>query len=54
MARIVPINEPGVLSTAFRVGGVIFTYGFPVQAVAGYFFRQYPFSPTLICGWIEK
>ena len=35
MARVVTINEPSILSAAFQVAGMVFAYGFPVQAVAG-------------------
>ena len=54
LARIMTINEPRILPAALRVGGMVFAHGFPVQAVAGDFFRQYPFAPTLVCGRIEK
>jgi hypothetical protein len=33
---------------------MVFAHGFPAQAVAGDFFRQYPFAPTLIRGRVEK
>lgn len=54
LARIVTINEPGIPPAAFRVGGVVFANGYPVQAVAGYFLCQYPFAPPLVCGRVEK
>lgn len=54
MARIVTVNEPGILSAALLVGGMILAHGFPVQAVAGDFFRQYPFAQTLVGGRVEQ
>lgn len=54
VARVMTINKPSILSAAFRVGEMVFAHGLPVQAVAGDFFRQYPFAPTFVCGRIEK
>ena len=42
------INAPGVLPTAFRIGGVVFAHSLPVQAVPGDFFRQNALSPSLV------
>ncbi len=54
MACVVTINVPGILPAALLVWRMVFAHRLPVQAVPGYFFRQYPFSPGLVHIRVEQ
>ena len=54
MARIVPINKPGVAPAAFFIRRMIFADSPPVQTMPGNFLSQYPFAPGSIYRWIKQ